>query len=70
VQSVTNNKQTNKQTNKQSMNYFIIINKMIPYSIQHTYPTDDVIDNSIFTNHNCLEKSKLNETLIHENSRW
>jgi hypothetical protein len=37
---------------------------MIPYSIQHVYPNDDIRINNIFTTLDCIEKNKLNETFI------
>jgi len=37
---------------------------MIPYCIQHVYPSDDVRVNNIFTTFYCVEKNKLDETVI------
>ena len=37
---------------------------MIPYCIQHVYPSDDIRVNNIFTKLDCVEKNKLNETFI------
>lgn len=37
---------------------------MIPYCIQRAFPCDDIRDNNIETEYGCVEKEKLNETIM------
>jgi hypothetical protein len=38
---------------------------MIPYVIEHSYPSDDINEHNIDTSYHSSEKDKLNETIIY-----
>ena len=37
---------------------------MIPYSIEHVYSSEGILDNDVYTKFDYIEKNKLNDTVI------